>query len=489
MEDAALGNSREVKNKLTTTSRDMPKKPIQIRHNRQGPDFLSEKFEGQIELLGQPFDYVKTMLVPEDHEPVRVPDDQMATSAIFKAPQIVSNLPYGGKWDATAQLTASPDAGAETTVLVFPGTNGAIAHTLQEKHELLGGVVFLPSYYSGNPTSDLAGNTCSHGLRNNDILLIPRRGVNGDHIFEVHDLDDAVINISATWQNSNPEAVRIELTMWAGAVPTIVPGSVPVYNGTGIAESFVVPPGPFSGFSLRLTTTSGRALTGLRFGVEITGPGTPFLPEFSAGAYRVVNMEQLAGMQLTSVERPAALSALVTYMGSTLKDGGNVAGARLAMAGTLANAPRGDYFAFLANLPVYAANYPLRDGCYAWWCPDSVEEYFFRTYGAYACDDITKRSHLAFSIRRDEPDQAVRLRVDYNVETQTRSAQYNSRVSDYSSAFSRGLEIAKLFPAVTVNDEHKGVLARIFDKAKRWLARPANWVKMLRLGTRVLTGL
>jgi hypothetical protein len=273
------------------------------------------------------------------------------------------------------------------------------------------------------------------------------------------------------------------------------------YGLAGVFTNIDVPIGIQAGVGTVTLTTIPISIESFAIGL-IDTEGLPQDLEFSlhdlarwtvsqnsATMYDVKDVDQLSDMPLTFQERPSALSLLATYMGSTLSNGGNIALARLPMGANLASAPLGDYYAYIASLPVYAGDFALKDGGYAWWCPDSEQEYFFRPYGYRACDDLRASSSLVVTMRRDEPQQTVRLRVDLHVETQTRSALFTSLVSDYSAAFPKALQLAKTLPAVSTNEEHKGIFSKLWSGIKGWVSKPQNWLNLLQKGIQVLPSL
>jgi len=81
--------------------------------------------------------------------------------------------------------------------------------------------------------------------------------------------------------------------------------------------------------------------------------------------------------------RPVAMSALASYIGTTLQDGGDIAAAYVP-GGTLesnyftnasANSPLGcfEFWEALSKQPT-SYNGPIRDGAYVWWSPEDYED-------------------------------------------------------------------------------------------------------------------
>jgi len=456
--------------------------------NREGPKALSTMYEGQIDLLGLPASYVRTMILPEEFEPRRVPDEVVASSAIFKAPNIIEDLPSTGRWRPASASTAPAGASGESTVFVFPGIKGAIWHSPVAAYAQTQ-VNAVSAMYAHTSKDDGGAKWMSHALRIENTGFLPRTRANG------------VPHIQLTRTQAINQSMSVALRTNAGYSANVILRIA--WNTAGVFTS--------ADFLFEIRAGTGRfditpgvlppLMDSLAIGI-LHAPGLPDALEFSVfdsatwtsdqnncTMYDIRDIDQLVDMPLTYMERPTALSALVTYMGSTLANGGNIAGARLPMSFDLGDVEIGDYYAAFASYPIYAADYPLKDGAYAWWCPDSEQEYFFRPHGTYISDDLETVSYLAFALKRAEVDQTVRLRVDLHVETQTRSSLFTSQVSDSSPSFPRALELAKLLPAVTYNDEHKSLLGKAWAKVKSWVSKPANWVNLLRTGATALSAL
>jgi hypothetical protein len=188
----------------------------------------------------------------------------------------------------------------------------------------------------------------------------------------------------------------------------------------------------------------------------------------------------------TESERTTALTALLTYMGSTLADGGQIAGARLGMGISPLRADEGDTYSHLASLPFYNADYALRDGAYAWWLPDSIQEYFYAPYLKNRTDTLETTSFLHFAILRDDPSQAVRLRVVQNFEMLTRSRLFTAESGPNNPSYATIAAAMKIIPAVTINSKHKGILGRALARMSAWINKPQNWRSLITKGARVM---
>ena len=458
--------------------------------NRPGPTRLKEQYEGQMDLLGLPIEYVGTMLLPETSEPRRVPDEVVATTAIFKAPQIVEDLPVTGSWNSANCSTNGVDTAGESTVMVFPGTLGTIWHSPANSFIAAAGVgiSFRASIVTGRSQSDDDAGApvrwMSHGLRHADYGFLPRFRDSGSmHIEVLRAGGDMIVGVKTDPSYTRVGTLRFQYNI--GGTFTNLDVPIGIVAGVGSVTLTTIPP-LIESFAIGLLNTEGLPQD-LEFSLHDLGGWT--VSQNSATMYDIKAVDQLADMPLTFQERPSAMSLLATYMGSTLANGGNIALARLPMGSSLSSAPSGDYYSYIAALPVYAGDFALKDGGYAWWCPDSEQEYFFHPYGESASDDIRARSSLVCTMRRDEPSQTVRLRVDLHVETQTRSALFTSLVSDASSSFSKALQIAKTIPAVSINDTHRGFFGKIWDGVKNWAKNPTNWLNLVKKGVTALPAL
>lgn len=468
----------------------MPTKARGRREVRKGPQEIRDQYEAQMEILGIPFDYVKTMMLPEAEDPRRVPDEVVATSAIFKVPQIVDNLPVTGFWDPALGVTPVLTAGdpGQSTVIVVPGTRGAIYHTSNTGFNIQAGGRLAATLNTHLNHSNADKHWMTHGLRWGQKAVYPRLVDAGYPVIEVGTGIGGNLTVSATTDTKFTGIMRLTIRYWLLGVGTNITENVDCYNGH-IEHIFAAPiPAGQTGLSLGISRPAGTSgpdpndwTFSMSFSADIV------VAAQASTSYEVVDIEKLSGMIETAHERTTALSALVTYMGSDLANGGNITAARLPKSTCLAHASRGDYYAYISSLPFYASDMKLRDGAYAWWCPDSEQEYFFRPHNEVAGDDLSFRSPLVFTMKRDDPTQTVRLRTDLHLETLTRSPLYNSEVSNYSASFPKALEVAKTFPAVTINDDHQSLLSKAWGAAKRWLSSPDNWATLLKQGAKLLS--
>jgi hypothetical protein len=214
-----------------------------------------------------------------------------------------------------------------------------------------------------------------------------------------------------------------------------------------------------------------------------------FLPARSATSFAVVDAPELGTLSETQAERTTALTGLLTYLGSTLQDGGQISAARRGMGLSPLRSPSGDVYSYLASLPFYNDDFALRDGIYSWWLPDSLQEHFYVPYRQPRSSLLEENSVLQFSVLRDNPEQAVRLKVVQNMEIITRSRLYTSETGPINPAYSSVIALIKTIPAVTINSQHVGILRRALNGVRSWISRPSNWKKLILKGSSVLNQL
>jgi hypothetical protein len=209
----------------------------------------------------------------------------------------------------------------------------------------------------------------------------------------------------------------------------------------------------------------------------------------SACAFAILDAPEMGSLSETQSERTTALTGLLTYMGSTLQDGGQIAAARLGMGLSPLRSPRGDTYTYLASLPFFNDDFPLREGIFAWWLPDSTQEFFYVPYRNPRSDDLEFNSVLQYACLRNNPTQAIRLKVVQNLEVITRSRLYTALSGPNNPAYSTIVSAMKAVPAVTSNPTHLGFLGRAFSAVKNWVSKPQNWRRLLSGGADLISKL
>jgi hypothetical protein len=449
--------------------------------------------------------YVDTLLDPHGTTPQRVPDNIVATSAVFKSPLIVS-LPYSGGWDTNPGRTVPIDEkdpiDGESVVAIFPGIEASIWTTRGGPGaDLFGGPVsgvFEPALVTPrvNTFNTVEGDGwIHHALRHGVDGVIPRLNASDIPVYEFSIVStgvDETTSINFLFQETNNKFV---LSGVNGIVQVRYNDNTFENINFVILQPFQIIPialtPPVLGFTVSLSVRIiDQAVTdNWLFSVAPSSEQPVFqAPAFGACIYSVLAVRDLSNLDQTTSERTTAVAGLCTYMGSDLRNGGVISAARLPMGTTPTLAPQGNLYAYLARLPLYAEDYALKAGIYAWWLPDDVQEYFFRPYRHAQSDDLATTSSLWFAMRRDNPEQEVRLDVVHHVEVLTRSVQYMSEVGPVNPSFVQLILLAKTLPAITENNLHK-LLVDAWKKVKNLATNPTNWVKLLKTGVKFLEGI
>jgi hypothetical protein len=460
------------------------------------------------------------MINPEDYPPNRVPDSHAATSAVFKTPFVV-DLPYSGVWDPAVGRSRPIDEGNPTDgfseVILAPGSTDCYLYTLGSpalvwpasgNHPF--SLLMVPVLATHPVDTDIVNGQTQlfQGLRAvntavANVAILPKSDSVGHAVMEcnLHPLaTEATGSVQLLLGFHN---ISIKAPTRTEASVTLVWDSGPVVTLTLPISSTGDNNTVHSDFYVFQTTLPADDDFVVAFWVEVadldpasqwkysftspTGAGFGLsLPARSACAFNVVDAPEMGELSETLSERTTALTGLVTYMGSTLQDGGQVAAARLGMGLSPLRSPRGDVYTYLASLPFYNDDFALREGIYCWWLPDSIQEHFYVPYRNPRCDDLEFNSVLHYAVLRDNPNQAIRLKVVQNLETITRSRLYTSEAGPNNPAYGSIVAAIKSVPAVTVNSSHLGFLGKALGAVKSWVAKPQNWRKLLKGGAGVI---
>jgi hypothetical protein len=472
-------------------------RPLQVSYGDAGSR-LKGKLDAyrseNMELFEHGTGFMKWMIDPDANLPQRVPDDLSSASAVFKT-RTIFTLPYCAPWNASDSIsdvnfpTQNPPVNGISTMIACPGTTNAMFHTLQEL------VTFIAddakegdhSAYPILISSDLDANGyLTHGLARDDLAIIPRQNADGIPIFEsyIFDSPPGNINLTISFERVNGAGAIIDARAIMGyrlGVPGVtgpfVETDIP-WDGSIGAVNFTLP-GAINAFYIQVSdsdpgskwTFSMGTQDPVVYGIEWQLPG------FSSTAYRILSPRDLRDLTTTYQERNTSLSLLASYVGTDFANGGLACGARLPMGMTLSGAPNGDYFSYLASLPIYSADNPLKKGSYVWWCPDSTTEFFYVPYKTPRSALMENTSMIVQTFTRDDPNQDIRISVVCGVEVLTRSNLYATFVGPVNPMFPKILEFGKLIPAATENPIHSQFLSGIFNKVKKTILSPANWLK------------
>jgi hypothetical protein len=495
----------------------MPKKQLQAR---AAPRRLQEQARSDLHDAGLDlFDFFETMINPEDYPPNRIPDSHAATSAVFKTPFVV-DLPFSGIWDATLGRTAilaDPPVNGYSEIIVVPGSTDCYFYTLGAAAPL------WPPDASPEFVQIMVPVLASHPV-DTDVVNGQTQIFQGLRSYNAETIDVAILPKANSAGNAVMECVMTPFLTNAGDTLGVLVGfhniSISAPTRTEATINFVWNSGPETNATLPISSTGDNNTqtsdfylfqTALpvnndfvvAFWVEIadqdpashwkysltSGINSGFglaLQAGSACSFANVDAPEMGTLSETLSERTTALTCLVTYMGSTLQDGGQISGARLGMGLSPLRAPRGDVYTYLASLPFYNDDFALRDGIYGWWLPDSIQEHFYVPYRNPRSDDLEFNSVLQFSVLRDNPEQACRLKVVQNLETITRSRLYTSESGPNNPAYGSIVAAVKSVPAITINTSHLAFLGKALGAVKNWVAKPANWRKLLKGGAGII---
>jgi hypothetical protein len=465
------------------------------------------------------FGFFQTMIDPEERTPERVPDDQAAMSAVFKTPWI-HDVGYSGRWNAASRATAVIDPenpiDGYSEVILAPGTTGGYFVTLGNDapvdvwDEKSGATEFqlVPTLATHPNRSDLVASlgvnlcqgfrfhatTTTHEIA--DVAWLPKLDDNGRYTFECdlrHPSDPvATFHIGVAATNSGINVItstnlHISYQWSTGSFGSQI---ISVISGAFLPTAFSFTP-PVSGafitsFNFHVHDISMSSHWVVTMLPPVEQDSVFKIPIRSATAFHYQDAPEMEALTETESERTTALTGLVTYMGSTLQDGGQISAARLGMGISPLRASNGDVYSHLASLPFYNADYALRDGAYAWWLPDSLQEYFYVPYLKNRTDTLETTSFLQYAILRDDPSQAVRLRVVQNFEMLTRSRLFTAESGPNNPSYATLAAAMKVIPAVTINSKHKGILSRALSRMSAWLNKPQNWRSLIVKGARVM---
>jgi hypothetical protein len=460
-------------------------------------------------------DYVHHLIDPDSTDARRVPDGVTATSAIFKTPT-VKVVGAGGTWDsanAISRPVSGPDGAGESIVGIFPGVASSIWVTSGNEHTVvptlfLGETVYETCVGLIDQAEPGLVQHARHAIMDCQHAVLPRFSTGELRwIYEVEAHTDlfatSIFEIAATFdprdgsKSFGATSLQFELHTRAHSTGawtmstfqgTLLTGQVlPFAN----LVATVTAPDYIDAFSVSVSHVSEtKALDGDLI-IKIVGASSPDasiikMPAYSSMHFTVDSWADLDALTATSAERVTALSCLLTYMGSSLQNGGVIAGARLATGITIQDAPDGDIYSYLASLPTYSADFALKDGAYAWWAPDSVEEQFFTPYNQPPMNTRNNTS-LWFAANRDDISQTLRARVVMGIETITRARTYNARIGPVNPNYALLLALAKTLPAVTENPLHD-MLGNVWNDFTDLISSEDTWRSITDWGLSSLFG-
>lgn len=194
-----------------------------------------------------------------------------------------------------------------------------------------------------------------------------------------------------------------------------------------------------------------------------------------ASCYRIFGSEHLKNLSAIKA-RTTALSALFSYRGDQLNDGGQLASAHLPSLSSVFVAPGGDYYKYITDGAADYYSGRSSTGSYVWWAPLDQIVQDFTPYGN--SNTLRNNTELLFFVAtRSDPDQKFILKVDQHAEYTSESPVIERAKGTVNISFDTVMHIVKSQKHCLENEEHKGILKRIWGKVKDTVTKPANWWK------------
>lgn len=399
---------------------------------------------------------IKSMMLPESEIAYRLPDDNVAASALFEGLEIF-----------TLETTPAFD-------LSSPGNRSTV---YSEGISIINPTIYNGIYLSKSTTTALipyqtfqSVDFIQSGAKDTlltfigaNVALMPRELTPGVQGFEypsaLGDTFSFNTNVTLSMKTYTSAGILVDDTViFIGNSNFVLTGACQFVRISLISNT------PFDN-STYVTFFNTAA-------VNLPAGGTTF---------QTKSFDALVSMSETYKARCTALSVLTTYQGSDLNNGGQISSARLPTGAGISDAPLGDVYDYLASLPAYAGDYALKEGSYVWWLPDSLAEYDFKPYRE---TNLFNSSSLVTAVSRKIADdgETIRIRIAGHFETLTRSQQYHTEVTSYNPMLPEMIALAKTLPAVTCNPEHVGFFTRMWRKFKDAVSNPSNWIKAAEVG-------
>jgi hypothetical protein len=173
---------------------------------------------------------------------------------------------------------------------------------------------------------------------------------------------------------------------------------------------------------------------------------------------KVINLTTLAGVKKLRAYRVCGQSLLLTYTGSQINNGGDIAVARVSAS--WAPDPGTSVYESLLKLPkTRRMAGRVAKGAHCFWVPETVEDFEPKLYGP-EFDEVEKPSYkIVAAGSLDDPEESIMLQLETIVEFQSDEPSYASvEYAPHWSSFDIALAIlARLNPC----DENPSHLARI----------------------------
>lgn len=432
---------------------------------------------------------VQMMLDPEDSEAARWEDDSCTAAAVFKAKEVV-DLPSANGW-SDATRSSSVATRLTSTAIQLPGISGSIAITAATatvaatpalidfgQVQFKGSGAFAGQAIPNDIASAVTGSPTE--LR----YLVPHVQTDGNALYEA----------SISWAAAGSAIViRSDYHGPWNALFAVSIGGADFGNVLASVNGAVT----FTAASLSLTTpvtstaffiriipqpTNSRVVyapINVTMYKEAGYTGTVSIP-IGQGNLSVLDYTQLLDLDKTEAFRVIAMSSLVTYCGSDLANGGEIAAAwlppDLAYWDNVA-----DPYDYLAQTPNDSYDGALKNGSYCWYKPAGIRSYIYRPYETYGFTNSEGLPTLSTFMTRADPTQPVRLKATIIVEAQTVSPLYAVSTAVPHPGFTDTMRFLRMANSACENPEHKNLLSEAWKRAKPWMKKmasdPSNWAK------------
>jgi len=180
-----------------------------------------------------------------------------------------------------------------------------------------------------------------------------------------------------------------------------------------------------------------------------------------------------------------AQSLKLTYQGSDLQNGGQLAISRLpgnTIIGEKSGLSSADnWYSFLANLSRNSYNGPVKEGGYCFYIPDDERGYFYRDVDVLTFDGLAYMA--AEWTSTGSPTQAVRIMVTSVVQFTTNNNIYDQKPSPYlGQQWDKLLHIVSCVNAAYDNPGHRAkltaALKKVGSKVVKLLKDPKVWTSV-----------
>ncbi len=181
-------------------------------------------------------------------------------------------------------------------------------------------------------------------------------------------------------------------------------------------------------------------------------------PTFLATGHHDLFSTDAVTLSKVSTYRVVAMSALVTFSGNVVDNGGVIAAARTRRG---FNWSANDPYQSLTKLQDHSYRGALRDGAYAWWLPYNLDE--IRHKGML---DTRESTELRIAGRFDDAAGSVQVVLSMSVEFYSPLQIFEHEVGPpMSDAYDKMLHMLDTYPAATCNPDHSRLLNSIVKKA------------------------